>query len=421
MTLAQTSARRVYILGAGFSRGFNPAMPLMADLAYEVTRALSLEPTVLESFNGDVEAWLSYLATRQPWDSEAAALRNLATFQEASSVIARVVDTASRDDAATRHEELLCLVLEWCVDGADVLTFNYDLLVEEALRGWERNASGPDLYPLPLVERQPVGSHPFLTAGGPTAPLPSIYKLHGSVNWMYSGEENSTGPVTLGPWQRSDPQQQAPRQRYLYSDLKPLVVPPTSSKSPFYTHSALRALWAAAAAALREAEEIIVIGYSFPSTDQQVTTLLRTTLRPGTRILVVTTDREVVDRVTKAFPQHAVSELIHPDAANAFVDRNCGHVLEWSHGADGDGVREWLRGPTGEITRMARYSNRVQITQGARAELSAAWPTIVQTWRGFGSSDGRDRYRFYVPRLEWLANPSPWPRADSAGSTSPAP
>ncbi len=46
----------------------------------------------------------------------------------------------------------------------------------------------------------------------------------------------------------------------------PFIVPPTGNKP--YLQSKLKPVWKAAAASLREAEVIVVIGYSFPKTDQ---------------------------------------------------------------------------------------------------------------------------------------------------------
>ncbi len=46
----------------------------------------------------------------------------------------------------------------------------------------------------------------------------------------------------------------------------PFIVPPTGNKP--YLHSLLKPIWKEAAASLRSAEIIIVIGYSFPQTDQ---------------------------------------------------------------------------------------------------------------------------------------------------------
>ena len=175
----------------------------MRDLATQVDSALRLNPDELAAFNWDLEAWLSYLSVHQPWDDEPTALRNLARFREASAVIADEIGRAmsAPDVEVQQRSQLLTrLVLDWCLRESDVLTFNYDLLVENVLQDWERNLTGADIYPLPLTSRRPAGSKGLIGYSPTTMPLPYLYKLHGSVNWLYGGANHSDGPVTLGPW-----------------------------------------------------------------------------------------------------------------------------------------------------------------------------------------------------------------------------
>jgi hypothetical protein len=60
------------------------------------------------------------------------------------------------------------------------------------------------------------------------------------------------------------------------SDKVPLIVPPTAAKSGYYQNSSLRTQWERAAAALRGAEELVLLGYSAPQTDILVRSLLAT-------------------------------------------------------------------------------------------------------------------------------------------------
>jgi hypothetical protein len=77
-----------YLLGAGFSKAFHSPMPLMRELGERVLDQLGLGAEVLGPFGGDLEAWLSYLANRQPWDDVPTSLDNEATFTRASEAIA---------------------------------------------------------------------------------------------------------------------------------------------------------------------------------------------------------------------------------------------------------------------------------------------------------------------------------------------
>ena len=87
--------KKTYLLGAGFSKAFHQSMPLMNELAGEVLLELGLDAEVLSPFRDDLEAWLSYIATRQPWEDDVTAAQNEATFLQASAAIATCITRAS--------------------------------------------------------------------------------------------------------------------------------------------------------------------------------------------------------------------------------------------------------------------------------------------------------------------------------------
>jgi hypothetical protein len=136
-----------------------------------------------------------------------------------------------------------------------ILSFNYDLTIEEALRGLgisfnyglsdssvHRNESGHD----------PESKLLFL-------------KLHGSMNWSICHEREEN----LGDWSSVD----------LYQDFKslsdarqePLLIPPTWRKVAF---GAVSEVWEKAVEALVTATRIIIVGYSMPIIDQHFKYLL---------------------------------------------------------------------------------------------------------------------------------------------------
>jgi hypothetical protein len=143
-----------------------------------------------------------------------------------------------------------------------LITFNYDLGLDYALY-WKR-------YPLWYG----------LTADRHPQAFP-VMKLHGSFNWAYCPE----CPQII-PWHLD--QYFSGRQWNVWPDHKsahltigthitdfqghehtlhrlPFVVPPTWSKSAYYP--LLSPVWSSAAKELKEAENIIVIGYSLPESD----------------------------------------------------------------------------------------------------------------------------------------------------------
>lgn len=59
----------------------------------------------------------------------------------------------------------------------------------------------------------------------------------------------------------------------------PFIVPPVLVKSELSRHPVLRVVWAAALKKLREAKEVVFIGYSLPQTDLAARMLFRESLR----------------------------------------------------------------------------------------------------------------------------------------------
>ena len=144
-----------------------------------------------------------------------------------------------------------------------VLTFNYDLGLDYALGYGSMDSS----Y--------------CLTPG--TACTVPLLKLHGSLNWAVTDNK----AATIVPWQMSDftnrisgsllvsgagTKRLSPRISFAEwskgsQSLKasPFIVPPTWNKTDH--HHAIKPVWERAAAELKEAKNIFVIGYSLPETD----------------------------------------------------------------------------------------------------------------------------------------------------------
>ena len=81
----------------------------------------------------------------------------------------------------------------------------------------------------------------------------------------------------------------------------PAIVPPVMDKSPHYAAGRLKNVWNSAHAAIRSADEIIVIGFSFPPTDISCQFLFKSAVSKGTRIVVVNRDVEIISRYQTAF------------------------------------------------------------------------------------------------------------------------
>ncbi len=84
------------------------------------------------------------------------------------------------------------------------------------------------------------------------------YKLHGSINWLYSGlHEIQDEPIHF----RNDNEE--------YLGLIPVIIPPVLDKNSFYRNHTLKVQWNNALKALRDdhIDTYYFVGYSFPPTD----------------------------------------------------------------------------------------------------------------------------------------------------------
>ena len=100
--VAPTSPRTAYVLGAGFSLAASSKMPITDELGRRAAARLELDD--LPAFSPDgitFESWLTWLAERQPFLSEAEHLQDRARFAELSEAIAEVVteSQAAADEA----------------------------------------------------------------------------------------------------------------------------------------------------------------------------------------------------------------------------------------------------------------------------------------------------------------------------------
>ncbi|GAA1382289.1 SIR2 family protein [Catellatospora chokoriensis] len=321
----------VFILGAGFSKAVGNAMPTLVELREDVLERLDSAPD-LEPFGNDLEQWLSYLGADQPWLTDADNLRNRALFSDVAQIIHDVV---AEKETAVREKEpvewLAPLASRWAADQATIITFNYDLLVERALMAQHAVSTLADLYAIPLSTRWPAGTSAFVSAGPPLGPVPRLMKLHGSLNWRYSG---INAPITdelyladsQASWQLPGETAVATslRDEMLFSHKVPLIVPPTGSKSSWYANQALRTQWIMAAKAIWNAESLTVIGYSFPPTDLLVRHMVGQHWTPGRPAVVVDYSPRPVEAVQQLLRQPAVEQYTTADNAVAdFVKAYC--------------------------------------------------------------------------------------------------
>ncbi|MDM7912279.1 MAG: SIR2 family protein [Methanotrichaceae archaeon] len=121
-----------------------------------------------------------------------------------------------------------------------VITFNYDLVLENALK-WR--GVRPDYC---------LDAKDYTDATRPTIAAPRVIKVHGSVNWDDRGRLGTTVV-------------DEPNELIALPNGRPMLIPPTWAKGSQTRLS--RMLWYNSVEAIQKAHRIVIIGYSMPQTD----------------------------------------------------------------------------------------------------------------------------------------------------------
>ena len=194
------------------------------------------------------------------------------------SIAAVIEERTAQASASLAPDWLRRLILSWHRREAVIITLNYDTLVEKAARDLKvsenKSALLPvDIYPpyfANIASRSGVGLW-----GRNSDRTFRLLKLHGSVNWYYSGREEFHGETIFF----SDVPEFGPvcdeaahyattrRLRDMAADKETLLIPPVAEKTTYFNNETVRGLWKAAAAALQAAAALYIIGYSLPISD----------------------------------------------------------------------------------------------------------------------------------------------------------
>lgn len=157
-----------------------------------------------------------------------------------------------------------------------IVTTNYDVLIESALARCQVGAN------LGFESLQPevAGSSTGRLYGGEVP----LFKLHGSVNWFEPTEPDGIVRVedrivSVGSGEHILPL--VCTSNYSVSS-EPMLIPPSFLKPEFYP--VLRTAWSGAAAALRDADVLAFVGYSFPRSDTEMRYFLARSLVDNARL-----------------------------------------------------------------------------------------------------------------------------------------
>jgi hypothetical protein len=364
----ESKKERLLILGSGFSKAVSDKMPVVRELAQALKEHIeknqdqdrdlqALKEPQYQHLLNDPEMLLTYLAQDQPWKKPEETHKDRALFLRVATWLARYIENC--EDLAFKDN-----IKDWVIDLASwlhhtktpTITFNYDTVLERVCylhvkaKTWVlKNQWSEENLPLYAsnLYQMPFGMIQHRAGPAPLPPPQSTFhliKLHGSINWFYSGEEQFPGEQVYfrlvdsrsphsdmtqdvswgGPPPPFDLKTEIKK---LLSDKVPLIIPPVAEKSRFYANQTIRSLWGKAREYLAQAEEIYCVGYSLPDTDLTMKLLLQTACAGKAKtVYIVNNDvkgkKDLVRRYKDAFPKGITikDDYIRADAVEAMTE-----------------------------------------------------------------------------------------------------
>lgn len=181
------------------------------------------------------------------------------TVERLHDLFSQAIDVLLREAHGKEFCEFHVDLLRHMKRSDAIVTVNYDLVVERALKELARTASfGNWLYG-------------FETRPKDASELPTLHKLHGSVNWIYEkGRSRFTARQTS--WTDFDEKPGYRGHRSLATSTFPIMLPYWEKK---VEDEPWKGIWNQAASHLRKTARLIVWGYSLPRTDLKTQELVR--------------------------------------------------------------------------------------------------------------------------------------------------
>ena len=316
--------RTAFILGAGFSKAITSHMPITDEVGNLLRKKLhgKMMASALRPFvGGTFESWLSRIAEAQPDLTDVQNADNHALYQLVTQTLHEILLSCEGQALADPVPSWLgTMVRILHVGKADVITFNYDTLLERAAVSsgcwdWDQGAQA-------TTESFLRGVPPTALDGGiglGEVDSLRLLKLHGSVDTYWVRGDVSGATITRLPGtQRWDPTSKSDAGRDRHAPgREPFLVPPASAKSAFYNNPITRQLWRNAAVALHHADRVAIIGYSLPVTDLVTAGMISDALAGrSVRIDVVNPDANTVK-------ERLASIGIDPKNVHLFASDRC--------------------------------------------------------------------------------------------------
>lgn len=296
--------KEIFILGAGFSRAIaGDSMPLLHELTKEISEGITSEAD-----NDIKNIWDQYIVRpnignirsidEQDPNKNRSNFEDVMTFlssdfayedykdQHLKAILYRYITDLIVKIFEKKNQEKSILQVPWLhnfakylhSERAEIFTFNYDLVLENIL-AQSLNYPNHDFDPIYTIKTMDNRNTSFFNNDARDYWRKSIklYKLHGSINWLYDPDfQNGVRIVsshTLPEYRQG---------------LQCLIVPPTMLKNFELKTKLLDFQWHVFKDDLTQASKLYIIGYSIPFTDVATRFVLQTQLNPECEIFIVT-------------------------------------------------------------------------------------------------------------------------------------
>ena len=326
-------SRDVFFLGAGFSKAINPSYPTLNELTAEINQNLNVEKESIYnhfrkeipiSYKNNIELLLNFLVSPLPYKTPAQIDSDNALYKNITTYISQYFKNKLNEtiEFSKLHKNLAKFIKN---HKCTCITLNYDTLLENLVYAIvsdaykQANKNFSVFYKIPITElknRIPDGYGCFSSfeTDFHKTEMPEIIKLHGSINWLTA--ENTVFSET------------GDEDDYLRLGLENFIIPPTLDKTNLYNASFIKILWRKAFDVLTNAQNVYIIGFSFPPTDLAVRYLFQSALSNNNNnpnIYVINT-KDAIDENSASYLKSRYDEIFN--GCNLYYNYCCDNSLD---------------------------------------------------------------------------------------------
>ena len=346
------SIEKVFFLGAVFSKAINHKYPLLSELN-EVIKPNIIKGDMSKYYKDtcakvgeNIEELLTHLSPDLPWKKEYTKTLDKALYNDITKNINTFINSNETPDEYQEYDQnYVQLLADFISKNRSIcLTLNYDTLLEKIVfsrqeEEYQRFNGYEGFYKVPIQSIADRWKTPTSGMWGSKhkdpkgEKLPTILKLHGSINWMWAG----TNPAdSIYCSDKNDSIQEADNS---VLDLQPFIVPPTLDKNSFY-NNILKSIWTLAYYIClgTSTKEIYIIGFSLPDSDISIKYFFKEVMSKNKKmnmssneelkiyIINKDTSKELKKRYKNVFPEENLNfDYCCEDAFDKFVNEKLCH------------------------------------------------------------------------------------------------